>query len=119
MSRLFFSIFLSLNIVVIAQTDYSIYFDNFDGVEYKIKDSLEVLTITLCGEPNADIGLAKFVFFKRGKDDYLFSTISGDEYSEPSELTNIKSLIPPILKPLYTRHPESIDEIDRIVKMIY
>ena len=99
--------------------EHSIYFDNFDGVEFETKDSYNILTITLSGEPDAQIKLAKFVFIKRGEKDYLFSTITEGEYSDPKNLDNIRSLIPPILKRLYERHPDSFDEIDRIVKLIY
>ena len=95
----------------------SIYYDNREGIEFRVlKSSVRLLTITLFEEGE----IQKLNFAKMGQKEFVFTTVNEDGIGKTIELSEIRSLMPLLIKKINKRHPEtSTQEIERVVKMIY
>ena len=95
----------------------SIYYDNLEGIEFRVLESgVKLLTITFFEEGR----IIKLNFAKKGQDEFEFITVREDGIGKQIKLSEVSSLMPRLIKKMNKRHPEtSVQEIERIIKMIY
>lgn len=111
-------IFLLLFMPLIhSQSDSSIYFENFEAIEFEAKNDLKTLTFTI----NSEKGLSKVVIIKQAEDEYVFATFSKEEESEPLSINKktVKWMIPTLVKNYTDRYKVSDEAIYKIVDLIY
>lgn len=111
-------IIVFLTVAVIAQSnEHAIYFDDLESVTFEIDQPIEILTFTLT---NGEI-ITKFIFFKRGDDDYVFTTMDNGVESKliPLKESGVRSLMPAIIKHFVDKHDVSIEEMNKVINLIY
>ena len=107
-------VFVALNY---AQDNQAIYLENFETIEFENNDGMKALTFTL----NREKGLAKVVIIKQGKDKYVFSTITETGMSEPIIITerSVRGMMPTIIRNYTDEHEITVEEINKIINLIY
>jgi hypothetical protein len=100
-----------------SQNDSSIYFENFEAVEFEAKNDLRTLTFTI----NREKGLNKIVIIKQEEDSYVFATISKEGESETLVISKktVKWMMPTLVKNYTDRYKVSEETIYKIVDLIY
>ena len=102
--------------VVLGQ-EQSIYYNNLEGIEFQVLESgVKLLTITFY----EDGRVIKLNFAKKGQNEFEFITVKEDGIGRQIKLSEVSSLMPRLIKKMNKRHPEtSVQEIERIIKMVY